>query len=318
MRDPYQILGVSRSATADEIKKAYRKLAKVHHPDLKPGDAKNEERFKEISGAYSLLSDPDKRARFDRGEINADGQDQHPGFGRRGRAGGGGRSSQSAEDIFNEDWFSDLFSGSRRGAGGRSGGGRRGPFWGGDEDDSRTGRGRDINYSVSVSFIEAAAGAKRRVNLSNGKSIDVTIPPGTEDQQKLRLKGQGLSNPAGGSPGDAIVEVLVESHPFFTRQDNDIHVEVPITIYEAVLGASIRVPTISGQVAVRVPAGANTGSILRLRGKGIPNAKSGTAGDQYVKLKVMLPEPPDSELARFMEEWSKNRSYDVRRKAGLE
>lgn len=324
MRDPYQILGVNRSATADEIKKAYRKLAKVHHPDLKPGDARNEERFKEISGAYSLLSDTDKRARFDRGEINADGQEQHAGFGgRRARPGASRPGRQSAEDIYNEDWFSDLFGGSRRGQANRGGGaagssGRRGPFWNGDEDDTSGTRGRDINYSVSVSFVEAAAGAKRRVNLSSGKSIDVNIPPGTEDQQKLRLKGQGLANPAGGNPGDAIVEVLVENHPFFTRQDHDIHVEVPVTLYEAVLGASIRVPTISGQVSLRIPAGANTGSTLRLRGKGIPNAKTGTAGDQYVKLKVMLPDPPDSELARFVEEWSRNRSYDVRKKAGLE
>ena len=321
MRDPYQILGLSRSASADDIKKAYRKLAKEHHPDLKPGNAGNEERFKEISAAYTLLSDPDKRARFDRGEIDGSGQDRHHGFGARSHAysGGGGRGraySGGADDSFfgGEDWFSDLFGGGRR-RGSGSGGGQSGagPSGGGPK-----ARGSDIAYSVTVPFIEAALGAKRRINLSNGKSIDVTVPPGTEDQQKLRLKGQGLPGVGGFGAGDAIVEVHVEAHPFFTRQGADIHVEVPITLNEAVLGATIRVPTVSGPVAVKVPPGANTGSTLRLRGKGVMNQATKQAGDQYVKLKVVLPDPPDAELVKFIEEWAKTRSYDVRKKAGLE
>ena len=314
MRDPYQILGLSRSASADDIKKAYRKLAKEHHPDLKPGNASNEERFKEISAAYTLLSDAEKRARFDRGEIDASGQDRHHGFGGRSRA-NAGRSraySGAGDDSFfgGEDWFSDLFGGGRKrggaaGSAGASGGGSRS-------------RGSDINYSVSVPFIEAAQGTKRRISLSNGKSIDVTVPPGTEDQAKLRLKGQGLPGAGGFGAGDAIVEVHVEAHPFFTRQGSDIHVEVPITLNEAVLGSTIRVPTVSGPVALKIPPGANTGSTLRLRGKGVMNQATKQAGDQYVKLKVVLPDPPDAELVKFVEEWARTRSYDVRKKAGLE
>ena len=318
IRDPYTVLGVTRGASADDIKKAYRKLAKQHHPDLKPGHAGNEERFKEISAAYALLSDPAKRARYDRGEIDASGNERHAGFG--GRPGPGARSRAHApgggagggaggpEDGFGwgEDWFSDLFGGRRRpgAAGGAAGGAKA--------------RGTDIAYSVSVPFLEAANGTKRRISLSNGKSIDVAIPPGTENEQKLRLKGQGLSGLGGAPAGDAIVEVHVETHPYFTRQDGDIHVEVPITLNEAVLGATIRVPTVSGPVAVKVPPGSNTGSTLRLRGKGVLSQKTKAAGDQYVKLKVVLPDPPDAELVQFMEKWSKTRSYDVRKKAGLE
>ncbi|CAO3374113.1 DnaJ C-terminal domain-containing protein [Azospirillum argentinense] len=320
MRDPYQILGLTRSASADDIKKAYRKLAKEFHPDLKPGNAANEERFKEISAAYTLLSDSDKRARFDRGEIDASGQERHHGFGGRSRANAGrsraysGAGGAAGDDSFfgGEDWFSDLFGGGRKrggpggaGAGGAAGGGSRS-------------RGSDINYSVSVPFVEAAQGTKRRISLSNGKSIDVAVPPGTEDQAKLRLKGQGLPGAGGFGAGDAIVEVHVEAHPFFTRQGSDIHVEVPITLNEAVLGATIRVPTVSGPVALKIQPGANTGSTLRLRGKGVMNQATKQAGDQYVKLKVVLPDPPDAELVKFMEEWSRTRSYDVRKKAGLE
>ncbi|MFL7901168.1 DnaJ C-terminal domain-containing protein [Azospirillum argentinense] len=320
MRDPYQILGLTRSASADDIKKAYRKLAKEFHPDLKPGNATNEERFKEISAAYTLLSDSDKRARFDRGEIDASGQERHHGFGGRSRANAGrsraysGAGGGAGDDSFfgGEDWFSDLFGGGRK-RGGPGGGAAGGAAGGG----SRS-RGSDINYSVSVPFVEAAQGTKRRISLSNGKSIDVAVPPGTEDQAKLRLKGQGLPGAGGFGAGDAIVEVHVEAHPFFTRQGSDIHVEVPITLNEAVLGATIRVPTVSGPVALKIQPGANTGSTLRLRGKGVMNQATKQAGDQYVKLKVVLPDPPDAELVKFMEEWSRTRSYDVRKKAGLE
>ncbi len=318
-RDPYSVLGVSRSSSAEDIKKAYRKLAKQHHPDLKPGDAANEERFKEISAAYTLLSDAEKRARFDRGEIDASGQERHAGPGSRTHAGRGRAytSTGGADDSFfggGDDWFSDLFGGGRRrnagaaGAGAGAAGTSSGPKV----------RGSDIAYSVTVPFVEAAQGTKRRINLSNGKSIDVAVPPGTENEQKLRLKGQGLPGMGGMPSGDAIIEVHVEPHPFFTRQDGDIHVDVPITLNEAVLGATIHVPTISGKVALKVPAGANTGSVLRLRGRGVVNQTTKQPGDQYVKLKVVLPDPPDAELVKFMEQWAKTRSYDVRKKAGLE
>jgi len=312
-RDPYSVLGVSRSSSAEDIKKAYRKLAKVHHPDLKPGDAANEERFKEISAAYTLLSDVEKRAKFDRGEIDSSGQERHAGFGSRTHAGRGRAYSGGADDSFyggGDDWFSDLFGGGRRrgAAGAGAGPGSAGPKV----------RGSDISYSISVPFLEAAQGTKRRVNLSSGKSIDVAVPPGTENEQKLRLKGQGLPGMGGMPAGDAIIEVHVEPHPYFTRQDGDIHVEIPITLNEAVLGATIHVPTISGKVALKIPAGANTGSALRLRGKGVVNQATKQPGDQYVKLKVVLPDPPDAELVKFMEQWAKTRNYDVRKKAGLE
>jgi len=315
-RDPYSVLGVSRSASAEDIKKAYRKLAKQHHPDLKPGDAANEERFKEISAAYTLLSDAEKRAKFDRGEIDSSGQDRHAGFGSRSHAGRGRAYSGNADDSFfsstgggGDDWFSDLFGGGRRrGAGGAGAGSSSGPKV----------RGSDIAYSVTVPFLEAAQGTKRRINLSNGKSIDVAVPPGTENEQKLRLKGQGLPGMGGMPNGDAIIEVHVEPHPHFTRQDGDIHVDVPITLNEAVLGATIHVPTISGKVALKIPPGTNTGATLRLRGKGVVSQATKQPGDQYVKLKVVLPDPPDAELVKFMEQWAKTRSYDVRKKAGLE
>lgn len=308
MRDPYLTLGVPRTATSDEIKKAYRKLAKEHHPDLKQGSAGNEERFKEISAAYTILSDPEKRARYDRGEIDAGGSerpDRRSGFrsqGPRGR--GAGRADEDAEGFgfASEDFFSDLFGRKRQGGGGAG----------------VKAKGSDIAYSLTIPFLEAAQGTKRRISLSNGKSLDVTVPPGTEDQQKLRLKGQGLPGLGGAGAGDAIVEIHVEPHPLFTRQDGDIHVEVPVTLYEAVLGAAIRVPTVSGPVTVKVPPGSNTGSVLRLRGKGVPSQGGAQTGDQYVKLKVVLPDPPDSELVRLVEDWAKSRSYDVRKKVGLE
>lgn len=307
MRDPYQTLGVAKNATADDIKKAYRLLAKELHPDNVGGD---EERFKQVSSAYALLSDTVKRAKFDRGEIDADGNDKAAAYERRGYksyASSNKRSGAGGGDGFNaDDFISEFFGRKRKAAGG-------GSTTGGPK-----ARGTDIAYSVSVSFLEAAQGAKRRINLSNGKSLDVAIPPGTEDQQKLRLKGQGLPGMGGGEDGDAIVEVLVENHPYFRRDDGDIHLELPVTLPEAVLGGSIKVPTVTGAVSLKVPPGSNTGAVLRLRGKGVVSQRDGKTGDQYVKLKVMLPDPPDSELVQFMERWAEKRSYDVRRKAGLE
>jgi DnaJ-class molecular chaperone len=324
MRDPYQILGLTRAASAEEIKKAYRALAKTHHPDIKPGDAVHEERFKEISAAYTLLSDAEKRARFDRGDIDAMGNERHEprgghrSYSSRGRGGFAREEGESAFSFNADDFFNDMFGRRRSAAGGA---GAAGGF-GANAGTAGAGagvksKGTDIAYSVSVSFLEAAQGSKRRISLSNGKSIEVAIPPGTEDQQKLRLKGQGLPGTGGGA-GDAIVEVLVEGHPYFTRQDGDIHLEMPVTLYEAVLGASIRVPTVSGAVTLKIPPGSNTGSVLRLRGRGVVSQKTKQTGDQYIKLRVVLPDPPDSELSRLIEDWAKNRSYDVRKKAGLE
>ncbi len=305
MRDPYQVLGVGRTASAEDIKAAYRRLAKQYHPDLNPGRSDIEHKFKEVSGAYTLLSDATKRQRFDRGEIDASGNERHDfGFGRgAGGRGAHGRAGAGADPFsgFNtEDIFAEFF--------GKNGAGRR----------ETKARGSDIEYSVTVSFVEAAIGAKRRINLSNGKNIDLTVPPGSENEQKLRLKGQGMPGSGGGPAGDAIVELLVDPHPFFTRKGQDVHVEVPVTLPEALLGATIKVPTLDGTVALKVPKGANSGTVLRLKSKGIPDPKGHTPGNLYVTLKVMLPDPPDPELTQFIEKWGLTRSYEVRKKAGLE
>jgi DnaJ-class molecular chaperone len=306
MKDPYQTLGVGRSASADEIKKAYRKLAKKLHPDLNPGNKKVEQEFKEVSAAYDLLSDADKRAKFDRGEIDASGAERPGrGFYRSYAESGQGAKYRGGENVFDDDIFSDLFGGgfgARAGTGGR--GGARMNI-----------RGADVSYSATADFIEAALGAKKRLTLTDGKTLDVTIPPGTEDGQTLRLKGQGLPGMGSGPAGDAFIEVRVEPHPLFTRQGNDIHLELPVSLPEAVLGGAINVPTIDGTVSLKVPAGSNTGSVLRLRGKGVPRGK-GERGDQYVKLRVALPDKPDKELTEFVERWAKKNAYDARAKFG--
>jgi DnaJ-class molecular chaperone len=252
--------------------------------------------------AYDFLSDAGRRARYDRGDIDAAGAERSGGFGARG-ARGGGRTRPEGYGFDPDDLFNDLFNGRRRG--GASG------------TDFKT-RGSDVTYSLTVPFIEAALGTKRRIALSTGKSIDVAIPPGTEDQQKLRLKGQGLGGIGGGPPGDAIVEVWVEAHPLFQRQGADITVEVPVSLPEAVLGASIRVPTLEGTVSLKVPRGSNTDTVLRLRGKGVQDQSTGNRGDQYVKLRVVLPEPPDPELTDLVEAWARSNSYNPRKKLGLE
>ncbi|MBI1273217.1 MAG: DnaJ domain-containing protein [Alphaproteobacteria bacterium] len=320
MRDPYQVLGVTKSASAEEIKQAYRKLAKQLHPDLNPNKKDIEQRFKEVTAAYNLLSDADNKARYDRGEIDAGGNERG-GFGNygAGQPGHGGTRSyrtytrqgagQNAGtgggegdpfSSFGEDLFADLFGMRRRG--------------GAAAEDKVKARGSDVSYSLSVPFIDACLGSKRRVTMSSGKTIDVTIPPGTDDGSKLRLKGQGL--PGLGEAGDAIIEIHAEPHPYFTRKGHDILLEAPVSISEALLGASIKVPTLSGSVAVKVPRGANTGTVLRLKGKGVPHGKAGAAGDQHVKLKIVLPEPPDDKLTEAVEKWSRKYSYDPRIKLG--
>lgn len=292
MRDPYTVLGVDKNISEEALKKRYRQLVKEYHPDLNPGDAIVEQRFKEISSAYDLLSDPDKRARFDRGEIDAEGNPKGFGGGgyrRRPGAGGAGAGGFNAQDIFD-----DLFG--------------RGGF--------KT-KGADVSYTLSVSFLEAVRGMTKRLTLSDGRTLDVKVPPGTEDGGNLRLKGKGLSGMGGGGAGDAIVQVMVDTHPFFTRSDQTIHVEVPISLKEAVLGGAIEVPTIDGKVKVKVPPGANSGTTLRLKGKGIVDRRSSQRGDQLVKLKLVLPEPIDPELKSFVEGWKPKDQNDPRKKAGL-
>jgi DnaJ-class molecular chaperone len=303
MSDPYSVLGVPRTATEDDIRKAFRTLAKKHHPDLNPGDKAAEAKFKEISQANDLLSDPEKRRRFDAGEIDATGQEMPPrGFYRdqAGGPGGGKYAHAGGHESFVDmgGIFSEMF-GDRRGFGSAGGG----------FDTS----GIPLTYTLRVPFLVAARGGKQRVGLAGGKTLDIDIPEGATDGQTLRLKGQGMPGSNGGPPGDAYVELRVEPHAFFEARDNDIHVELPVTLTEAALGGKIRVPTVGGAVMLNVPAGSNTGTSLRLRGRGLLDRKSGQRGDQYVKLKVTLPEQLDDKLKEFLEEWEAGRAYDPRK-----
>ncbi|MDB5396102.1 MAG: molecular chaperone DnaJ [Rhodospirillales bacterium] len=303
MDDPYKTLGIGKAASADEVKKAYRKLAKQHHPDLNPGNSASASRFKDISGAYDLLSDPEKRARFDRGEIDASGQERADASFYRSHAGGPQGARYRAGSGFDpSDIFADMFA-----RGGQPGGGGFGRS--GDFREFKT-RGNDVAYSLAIDFIEAAKGAQKRLSFPDGKTLDVNVPPGAESGMTLRLRGQGQPGTGGGPSGDALIEVTVEPHPQFRRDGNNVQVEVPITLPEAVAGGKINVPTIDGLVSMTVPAGSNTGTKLRLRGRGIA-PRVGSTGDQYITLKVMLPAEPDQALKDFIKDWP-GRDYDVR------
>jgi DnaJ-class molecular chaperone len=307
MKSPYDILGISPGSSDDDIQRAYRALAKKYHPDLHPDDKDAEERFKELSAAYSLLSDPEKRAQFDRGEIDASGAEQRERSFYRAYADANDRGKYSpfgadGEEGFSaEDIFAEVFGQAARG----------------DAHARFRMRGADVTYSLRCPFLDAVNGATTRISLPDGKSLDVVIPKGTRDRQTLRLKGQGMPGIGGGSAGDAFVEIHIEPHAYFQRKDNNIHVEVPVTLSEAVLGGKIRVPTIDGNVSLTVPPGSNTGTSLRLRGKGVFSGQGGARGDQYVKLIVVLPDEPDEELAEFLKRWSPSRPYDVRARGGM-
>lgn len=305
MKDPYKVLGVGRNASADEIKRAYRKLAKKLHPDLNPGNAAIEKEFKDVSQAYDVLGNAKKRKRFDSGEIDASGQETRSrgGFYRnyaQGKQGSKYNPFDAGVDINVEDIFSDMFGRKRRGAGQRI-----------------KQRGADVTYTAPISFIEAAAGGKKRIRLADGKSLDIKIPPGTENSQTLRLKNQGMPGLGGAAAGDAYITVEVGEHPYFTRKGKDIHLAFPVTLQEVVHGASVTVPTVDGKVSLKIPAGSNSGTTLRLKGKGLVDRKGGANGDQYVKLTLFLPDQPDKELKDFIERWGKSHPYDPRRKAGI-
>ena len=301
--DLYQELGVDRGASQDEIKKAYRALAKELHPDLNPGKPDIEERFKRITAAYDILSDPERRGRYDRGEIDASGQERPQQRFYRDYAEDPSATRFYTREGFGDEeglhaFFSDLFGG-REGRTGREGMRMRV-------------RGADVSYTLPVDFLEAAKGAKKRVMVGGEHPIDLTIPAGVRDRQTLRVKGQGMPGFEGGPPGDAYVEVHIQPHAYFERKDNDIHLELPVSLAEAVLGGRIQVPTIDGPVSMTVPKGSNTGATLRLRGKGILDPRSGQRGDQYVHLKVVLPKTPDGELEKLVEQWAKSHPYDPR------
>lgn len=315
--DPYADLGVARTASQDDIKKAYKKIAKESHPDLNPGNAGAEARFKAAASAYDLLKDPEKRARFDAGEIDASGQERPERRFYREYAEGPEatyHTSRGYEDFGDySDIFADLF-----GQRARQGGSRQGGFdprgfrqgAGGQEAQFEM-RGPDERYALEVSFLEAAKGATKRITLPTGATLDVKIPEGLADGQTIRLRGKGGAGFGGGPAGDALVLVHVEPHATFRREGEDIHVELPISLDEAVLGARIEIPTIDGRVALRIPKGATTGQVMRLRGRGV---KKGTKhGDQLVTLKIVAPPEVDPELEEFFRRWRETHAYDPRK-----
>ena len=308
---PYEVLGVKSDASADDIRKAYRKLAKELHPDLNPGKPEAEARFKTVSAAYDLLSDPDKRARYDRGEIDESGAER-PHYSYRPHAEGAqgwkysSQGDMSPEDL--EDILS-MFGGGGFGGPGGMDGARRGR---GARGEPLQMPGGDRLYTLSVDFVEAAAGARKRLSLSPDNWLDVTIPPGIETGQVLRLKGKGDPGVGGGPPGDAMIEVHVAPHRYFRRDGDNILVELPVSLAEAVLGARITVPTVTGTVSMTIPKGSDSGAQLRLRGKGI-HRRGHPEGDQIVTLKVAIGASNDTDLAAFLETWAPQHPTDPRR-----
>ncbi len=300
--DLYKKLGVGKTASEEEIRSAYRKLAKELHPDLNPGDAKAEDRFKAVSSAFAILSDPEQRKRYDAGEIDDSGAEtpEHKFYKHYADAHGPQQYHSTAgyEDFIDiGDIFAEAFGGRTRGQ--REGFRHNVQM-----------RGGDIRYSLEIGFLEAANGERKRVTMAGGQTLDVTIPAGIGDGQVMRLQGKGQPGLNGGPPGDALIEISVRPHPLFRREGNDIHLDVPIGIHEAVLGAKIEVPTVSGRVQLTVPKGATTGKVVRLRGKGI-KSKRGT-GDQLVRFEVMLPDEVDDDLASFIKTWADDHKFDPR------
>lgn len=307
MANPYETLGVAPNASQQEIRKVYRKAAKETHPDLNPGKPEAEKRFKEITAAYDIVGDADRRKRYDAGEIDESGAERQPErqyyreyaeaepgtrYSRRGRSASG--QGSGGPDI-DPDIFADLF-------GGRSGEGatfRMPP--------------QDVRYSLEVDFLDAANGGQRRVTMPDGKTLDITIPPGINDGQMLRLKGQGLPG-SDGKPGDAYVQITIRPHPGFTREGDDILATLPVSLGEALNGASVRVETVDGAVEVKVPKGAREGTKLRLRGKGVSRGKAGGRGDQLLAIHIVAPEGADDALAQFMAEWEKKHPQNPRGK----
>ena len=294
-KDLYAVLGVSKTASAEDVKSAYRTLVKQLHPDLHPGDQKRGERFREVASAYEILGDEEKRRKYDNGEIDDEGQQAPGGQYYRDFANRGGARQYQPHAGFEDlgdvsDLFSDLF-----GQGGRV----------------KNGRGRNVSYKLEVDFLTAANGGQTRINLPDGKPLNVAIPEGVTDGQVLRLKGLGEPGQGTAPAGDALIEVHVKPHPQFVRQGDDVLHELAVSIDEAVLGAKVEVPTVKGRVAVVIPKGASSGQVLRLKGKGLKN-RAGGHGDQLMKLKVVLPKVIDSELETFMKGWQERNAFNPR------
>jgi DnaJ-class molecular chaperone len=327
MRDPYEVLGVGRTASAAEIKGAFRKLAKKLHPDANKNDPKAATRFSELNAAYEILGEADKRKAFDRGEIDAEGKPRfHEGFG-AGAGGAGFTQDGNFESFhFGPEGFQRSTSRGRGSAGGFSGGGgfedvlkemfsgagaARGRRGGGVhfEPDDFAGSGGDIAAAMTITLPEAAKGVTKRLRLPTGKDVEVKIPAGLASGQQIRLKGQGTVAPGGA--GDALIAVSIAPHPLFTLDGTDVRLALPVTLYEAVLGAKVRVPTFEKPVEITIPPGTNSGRTFRLRGKGFP-AKEGR-GDLLATVQIVLPEKSDAELEALMKQWRADKAYDPRK-----
>jgi DnaJ-class molecular chaperone len=307
--DPYAALGVTKTATDAEIKKAYRKVARKFHPDLNPDDAKAEAKFKAATAAYDLLKDPEARARFDRGEIDASGAEQQSErkfYREYAEAPGNPYRPGPQSDDFGDasDIFSDFL---------RQRAGEGGQYSHQYAQQEFRARGGDRRFSLEVSFLDAAKGAGKQIQLPDGASLEVKIPEGVADGQTIRLRGKGLPGMGGGPTGDALVKLSVRAHPLFRRDGDDIVITLPITLDEAVLGGKVATPTINGNVSLSIPKGASSGQILRLRGRGIKPVGGRPQGDQRVELSIVSPARIDDDLATFMEEWRKKNSYDPRK-----
>ncbi len=322
MRDPYQVLGVGKGASQADVKKAFRKLAKQHHPDQNPKDPKAKEKFAELNAAYEIVGDDKKRAQFDRGEIDAEGKPRHPGFegfgagagpggfGPGGFRRGGGPGGEHFDFNFGggghgfeaADIFADLFSGGR-------GGGR--PGFGGGARQARE-PGADVALEAAIPLETAIHGGKARVLTPNGRTLEVNVPAGIEEGKQIRLRGQGQPSPSGGPAGDALVTVRFEKHGLFRIDGRDLRLDLPIALYEAVLGAKVEAPTLSGKVELNLPPHSNSGRTLRLRGKGLPAANGKPAGDLLVTLRIVLPEGANVELEELARKMRADKPYNPR------
>jgi len=310
-QDPYQELGVARGASADEVRKSFRKLAKQLHPDQNPGDKKSEERFKRVSAAFDILGDAEKRKKFDRGEIDADGRETMRGFG-GGQPGAGagpggfqnGFHGAQFEGVDLNDILGDVF--------GRGGGSSQRGFGGGGFGGFQA-RGADVRAELDIELEDAIQGGKKRISFSDGRVIDVNIPKGATDGQVLRLKGQGQPGRAGA--GDALIELRIRPHGIYRREGDSLVMDLPISAPDAILGGKIEAPTPDGPVTLTIPKHSNSGNTLRLKGRGMPSGRAGKRGDLLARLVVTLPEGTDPELEAFAEAWRKSRPYTPKRRS---